>query len=394
VLDLRDAFALPPERVWLNCAHQGPLPRVGKKALDEAAVLKLEPHRISDASFTEIPLTLKAVLGTLVGVPREEIVLGNSTSYGLHLLANGIRWRSGDEVLVPQDEFPASVLPWESLRDQGVSVRVAGATTATIDPDTLDREIGSRTRLFCASWVSSFTGRTLDIGALGAVCRQRKVLFVLNASQAIGHRSLNAAAEPVDAISCCGFKWLCGPYATGFCWIRPELRDQLTSGNRYWLAMRSPMAFEFAPERGPAVHAIEESSRFDVFCPASFFTVLPWRDTIQWLLEIGIGNIAAHDDALVSRFIAGLDRSRFRLISPANPGERSPIVVLSHRDASRNAAIHADLAKRGFDCALRAGNLRFSPHLYNSLADIDGALEAIVMSHAAPSTSRSDRAGP
>jgi selenocysteine lyase/cysteine desulfurase len=80
----------------------------------------------------------------------------------------------------------------------------------------------------CTSWVFSFTGTTADVPALVDVCRDRgNAAFVLNGSQAVGARPTDVAALGVDALVCCGFKWLCGPYATGFARLRPQLRDAL-----------------------------------------------------------------------------------------------------------------------------------------------------------------------
>jgi cysteine desulfurase / selenocysteine lyase len=90
-------------RVWLNTAHQGPLPR--------PAVAAAAPHRIAD-DFEAVPERLRALLGSLVGAPPDQIALGNSTSYGLRLIANGLPWRARDEVLVVSGDYPATVLPW------------------------------------------------------------------------------------------------------------------------------------------------------------------------------------------------------------------------------------------------------------------------------------------
>jgi cysteine desulfurase/selenocysteine lyase len=109
----------------LNCAHQGPLPQVAVEAAQEALFWKVAPHRIADDAFNSVPQRLKKALGQLINAPAEDMVLGNSTSYGLHLLANGIPWQAGDEVLVVEGDFPANILPWLGLRKRGVIVRLS-----------------------------------------------------------------------------------------------------------------------------------------------------------------------------------------------------------------------------------------------------------------------------
>src|SRR5689334_9150030 len=108
-------------RVWLNCAHQGPLPRPAAAAAASAIAEKAVPHRLRDAAFEEVPARLRAALGRLLGVPADEVVLANGASYGLHLLANGIPLAERDEVLVVDGDFPSTVLPWLlQARERGV----------------------------------------------------------------------------------------------------------------------------------------------------------------------------------------------------------------------------------------------------------------------------------
>lgn len=377
MLDLRDRFALSPDRIWLNCAHQGPIPRAAADALHQAAKMKLDPRLISDASFAQIPHRLKRALGQLVDVPPNEIILGNSTSYGLHLLVNGICWRDGDEVVVLEDDFPATTRPWHLAARHGVTVRTIRCAVQDMDPARLAGELRPATRAFCTSWVNSFTGYSLDLSGLGAVCRERDVLFIVNGSQGVGHRTLAADAECLDALCCCGFKWLCGPYATGFCWIRPEVRADLITTQSYWLAAVAADGMDLGQENLETSGFIPEDLRFDVFCPANFFNALPWLAALELLADIGMANIEQHDAALGARLRQGLDQSPYDLVSPREGRHCSPIIVISHRERDRNGAIHQRLTEAGIDCALRHNRIRLAPHLYNSLADIDHTIERL-----------------
>jgi cysteine desulfurase / selenocysteine lyase len=109
---------------WLNCAHQGPLPRVAVQAAQEAIAWKIAPFHLTTERFSQVPQRLKQALARLIDAAAEDIILGNSASYGLHLLANGIRWQAGDEILLLKGDFPSDILPWLALRERGVNVRV------------------------------------------------------------------------------------------------------------------------------------------------------------------------------------------------------------------------------------------------------------------------------
>ncbi len=123
----------PFEDVWLNTAHQGALPRAAVAAAHEALSWKVAPSRLADDSFERVPGRLRQAISRLLNVPADEVILGNSTSYGLHVVANGIRWNAGDEVLVVDGDFPATVYPWLPLRERGVTVRLIRPRGAVID---------------------------------------------------------------------------------------------------------------------------------------------------------------------------------------------------------------------------------------------------------------------
>jgi selenocysteine lyase/cysteine desulfurase len=361
-------------RIWLNTAHQGPLPRPAVEMAGQAAALKAAPHRIGDDDFSEVPERLRALLARLVGGAPGQVVLGNSTSYGLHLVANGLAWEDGDEVLVIEGDYPATILPWQRLAPRGVRVRPLRPAGERLTPAELAAAIRPRTRLLAVTWVDSFTGRALDLDELGAVCRQAGVPFVVNASQALGARPLDVSATPVDAVIACGYKWLCGPYGTGFAWLHPDLLGRLRPQQAYWLAMQAGRGLD--QMRGTTTVRDDLGVRaFDVFCPASFATTLPWIASLELFLEAGIGAIAGWDAQLVDRFVAGIDPERYRLVSPASGPARSTLVVLS--PAGGGEKIQRRLAGSGIDIAYREGNLRISVHLFNEPGQIDKALAAL-----------------
>jgi selenocysteine lyase/cysteine desulfurase len=361
-------------KIWINCAHQGALPKRAVDAAHEAISWKIAPyHLMTSERFSEVPRNLKQALGRLVGAPPEDIILGNSASYGLHLLANGIPWREGDEVLLIRGDFPSVILPWLALERRGVSVRWIEPGEAGLEPDQLERHITKKTKLLCTTWVHSFTGRALDIGALGEVCRTHGVRFVINAAQALGTRPIDVSRAPIDALTSVGFKWLCGPYGTGFCWMTPELRESLEYNQAYWLAMQT--ADDLGRENSHIALRDDLGARaYDVFGTANFFNFKPWTASVEYILEQGVERIAAHDGELVDRLIEGLLSLGYEVLSPHRGKPRSMLVITSHPDRSRNEHIHAALRENDIYIAFRKGNLRFSPHLYNTKEDIDRAL--------------------
>lgn len=362
-------------RVWLNTAHQGALPAVAAEAAAEAIQWKRDPRHLTDARFAEVPARLRRALGRVLEVPAKEVVLSNSSSYGLHLLANGIPWEAGDEVLLVRGDFPSTTLPWLGLERRGVTVRFIDPEGPVVSTADLGRHLRPATRLFCTTWVHSFTGYAVDARALGELCRSAGTLFVLNASQAVGARRARLGSVPVDAVTGVGFKWLCGPYGTGFCWVRPDLVEELEQNRAYWLTMQS--AAELESEREPTFREMPGAPKYDVFGTANFFNFVPWAASLEYLLERGLDVVEAYDAGLVERIVTGIDPDRFRLLSPASGPERSTLIFLSHRKPGRNAAVRDRLRAAGIEVALRRGRLRISPHLHNTEEEVDRFLAAI-----------------
>ena len=357
-------------RIWFNCAHQGPLPRLAVAAAQRAIHEKVSPHLIADDDFTDLPKELKSSLAQLIGASAEDIILGNSASYGLHALRNGLSWRTGDEVLVVQGDFPATIYPWLGLEQFGVRVRLLTPRGSCLTARELAAKTTSSSRVLCVSWINSFNGSVLDLAAIGDLCRERGIIFALNASQGLGALPIDVEQQPIDALVSCGYKWLCGPYGTGFCWIKPELRNQLRPNQTYWL----PQVWQKHDLTDYTWNEERDSVAFDVFCTANFLNFMPWRASVDYLLRIGVPAIRDHNRTLVEKLIGELNQDKFHLISPDTGASQSAIVVVSHVRRQSNSDVHTSLAKAGIDIALRAGNLRFSLHLYNSLDEITRAV--------------------
>lgn len=375
--DYSDFFELGDTN-WINTAHQGALPHKAATAAKEAVDWKLHPFELTSERFARVPARLRRALAILINAPESEIALANSASYGLHLIANAFPWRNGDEIIVMATDFPSDILPWLTLEKRfGIKVRRLHPAGRVIAPDELREAMTPKTRLFCVTWVHSFSGHAIDLDALGEICHANDVQFVVNGSQAIGARPLDVSNHPVDAITTVGFKWLCGPYGTGFCWLSPRLMDQLQRTKAYWLSMLS--ADDLAGELGELTAGpLHTAADFDIFGTANFFNFTAFAEAVELLLEMGLQNIAAHDQSLVQMLVDICDASSFQLISPSEASERrSSLVLITHEDRSRIDTLKRDLDAARIHTAMRAGALRLSPHLYNSPAQITAVTDLI-----------------
>ena len=379
MVDVTAEFSLSADRVWLNAAHQGPLPNRAAAAAEAMIRAKQQPHHLATPElFTSVPTQLRAALGRALDAPSEEIALANSSSYGIHLVANGLELGPGDEVIVAANDFPSTILPWLRLRDSGVDVHRLAPAGRVLTAAEVSAAITSRTRVVCVTWVHSFSGHVVDLDAIGDECRRRGVLFVVNGAQGVGGIPLRVHDHPIDALTGVGFKWLCGPYGTGYCWLHPDTLDRVAVSKLYWLGALT--ADDLArPELdldlvGPPVGA----TRHDIFGTANFFNFAPMVESISLVLEIGVDRIHAHNLALAQQLEAGIDRTAFAVQDRGHPTRRSSFVLVRSLDAPLEDVAER-LVHRGIDVAHRRGQLRFSPHFYNTADDIERALDALAV---------------
>jgi selenocysteine lyase/cysteine desulfurase len=376
MLDVVSEFDLPADRVWLNASHQGPLPRRAADAVAQMVQWKLQPHHLNRPQpFTDVPERLRSRLADLVSVPASEITLANSSSYGLHLVANGLELGEGDEVVVAANDFPADILPWLRLRRFGVKVTQVQPSNLVPSADEIRAAITARTRVVCLAWVHSFSGLVIDLDAIGNVCRSVDALLVVNASQGIGAIPMTPRRLPVDVVTSVGFKWLCGPYGTGFCWLGERALDRIQPTKLYWLNAFN--ADDLArPELDLENITPAVTGRHDVFGTANFFNFAALAESVELVRVTGVDRIHSHNLALAGRLVDSVDQSRFEIQDRGNAARLSSIVFVRPIDRALEDVAHR-LESRAIDVARRRGMIRIAPHFYNTESDIDQAVDVL-----------------
>lgn len=361
--------------VWLNAASEGPLPVAAQEALFEACRWKSSPHHLTFERFRNVPLNLKQALGGLLGVSAFDMILGNSASYGIHLLTQGWPFNEGDHVLVMRNDFPTDILPWMALREKGVSVIQLPHSGPVLTPVELREGLTDTTRIVCLPHVHTFSGQTLDIGGCLKVCEDRGIDFVVNVSQSAGAMPLNFDIQKTSVVLGAGYKWMLGPYGTGFCWIRPEIREKLNNNQVYWQAAMAPADFE--SEDDLELRPGSSARRFDMFATANFFNYVPWTESIRLLQEIGVDNVYAHIQSLLSHLQARWPDQYDIVTQPETNLLQSNLLIFSHRDPGQNQALYKYLTENRIYLALWKGLLRVSPHAHNDTRDMERLTNAL-----------------
>ncbi|GAA1791294.1 aminotransferase class V-fold PLP-dependent enzyme [Luedemannella flava] len=327
---------------WLNTASYGLPPQ---QAIDELAVATDDwrTGRVSWEGWDTSTARARAAFARIVGVDATDVAVGSQVSQLLAPVAAAIPDRS--RVVCVDIDFTSNLFPWMVHADRGVRVRtvpVSGLVEAAADADVV-----------AFSLVQSATGEVADYTEVCRVARAAGALTVVDATQACGWLPFDAALADVVVVG--AYKWLMSPRGTGFAYLSPEVRDRFRPIAAGWYAGDDPHGSYY----GLPLRLATTARRFDI-SPAW----LAWVGTapaLEVVEQLGVAAIHDHDLSLANRFRAGLGLP---------PGD-SAIVCVDVPGAEDR------LAAAGVRAAVRAGRVRASFHVYNTVADVDLALAAL-----------------
>lgn len=354
-MNYKELFADFEGCAYLNCAYQGPLPLGTSEAIREAIRLKEQPYRIAEELLFSVPDDVRTELGGLLGASPRSFALTNGASDGILAVARGLDWRAGDQVLLAESDFPSNFYSWSHLKAQGVD-------SVIVPPDALLGRLGPRTRVLCVSWVSYNDGSRTDLRLLGEACRANGTLFVVDLSQGAGALEIRLDDLPIDVGVGCGYKWLLSPYGTGFAYFTPQALEQLRVVDVYWQAIEGAENFNRLPRDNWRL--VEDARRFDSSETANFLNLYGMRASLRFLRRVTPSAITRHVHALFAHAIP-------RLPDGFRASGESTILCLEGRDPQATAQAHARASAANVSVSLRQDRLRVSPHVYNTVEDMD-----------------------
>jgi selenocysteine lyase/cysteine desulfurase len=368
-LDYRSEFAEFDGATYLNAAGQGPLPLASARAAQSALEWKKLPHRMPDSVYFGLPDRVRALLAALMGGEPEEFAITSGASSGMIAVAANFDWKRDDEVLVGRGEFPAhfsTFMPLEEAR--GVRVKVVAPRDRFIATEDYIEQITPRTRMVSASLVRFDDGSRLDAPRLAAACRKADVSFLLDLSQCACAIPIDLRETGADFAVSSGYKWLLGPYGTGFFWARREAMEKLRPAPFYWMALEGARNFHSLPldKLKPAAGA----RRWDAAETANFSNLSAMQASLEFIERVGVKAIAEHNENLMARLIERLPRDTCVLASPGAAEKRGPYVCVAARKADRTPELFQKLQDAQVFVSLRENALRISPHVYNTERDV------------------------
>ena len=307
----------------------------------------------------------------LINAEPHQIAFAPNTSAGLGFIANGIQWHAGDNVVTADCEFPANTWPWLRLkREYGVEVRMAHERGGRLETDEILGLIDGRTRVVALSFVEFASGFRNDLRTIGHYCRERDVLFVVDAIQGLGALSLDVERDAVDALSADAHKFLLGSEGCALLYLSERALERVRPTLVGWLSVENPEDYTNY-EQGYAVGA----RRFE---PGALNTagVLGLGAAIELFLHVGVERIESYLLELGDYLCGRLEERGYRVVSSRRVGEKSAVICCQHDRHSAKDLYHKLDAQRIITTP-RLGRLRISPHFYNVREEVDQLIETL-----------------
>lgn len=359
---------------WLNAASMGPLPDRSRRAIEAFNRLRSDPGLLRGEHFEPVIARCRRAASRLIGADEDEIALLPNTSFGLNLAAQCLPVEPGRRVLLSDREFPANVYPWLAMeRLRGVKAEIL-PTDACGNPDEarmLEEVARGDVGILAISAVQFTGGWVADLASLGRACRANGTWLVVDAIQALGQLPVDVRACNVDVLATGGHKWLCGPFATGFTYVRRDVIDRMEPHLIGWTSMTASANLERVLDYQYAF--VDGARRFEV-------ATQPWQDyaglaeSLELLLDADPSRIRQHVLGLTDPLAAWLAERGVEVTSDLRPERRSGI--LSFRPADPGRA-HKALTRAGVGCVVREGAVRLAPHLYNQPEDVDTVMDVL-----------------
>ncbi|HUP60240.1 MAG TPA: aminotransferase class V-fold PLP-dependent enzyme [Thermoanaerobaculia bacterium] len=369
----RSLFPVTRNLIYFNHAAVGPLSVRAYEAMERHARDQREHGALHWRDWYAEYDRAREAAAKLIGAQPDEIAILKNTSEGISFVAEGLRWREGDNVITTAFEFASNWTPWKRLERRGVECRVAQLPTVA----EIEKRIDDRTRVVTVSSVAFHNGFTADLNAIGELCASRNIRFFVDAIQSVGVLPIDVRAAKIDFLAADGHKWMCAAEGAALFYVAQERRDELEVLETGWTNVDRKGKFILCD-----VDLMPDARRFEA---GSLNTngIYGLRAALDLIHEIGSDVIREHALRVANALAEGLQSIGWTCVT-GQPGNRaaaqptSPIIGATPPNVEKSIRwFHGRLEEQGIVTAPREGLLRFSPHYYNDADEVARVLEVL-----------------
>lgn len=368
-LEFRDLFPAYHEGIYANHAAVSPFSTLTREALqtywEDRAHFPVDVY----PDIMDVKDHLKTQIAQLIRAESaDQIVMMPNTGTGLNAIATGLQWKPGDRIILFKNEFPTNIYPFLNLERQGVIIDWIEPENFQIIPEMIRNQIQPSTRMLAISFVQFLTGFRADLEAIGRLCHDHNVLFIVDGIQGTGVCPVDVQKWHVDGWACGGHKWLMWPMGTGFLYVSPNLLELLQPAYAGWLSVKDNWNL--------LDYNLEFHDTAEKFAVGSmnFLGVSVADKLLIHMLQLGISNIQNRIIQLTEQLIHGLKNTDNTLVTPDDVTSRAGIVSIQHTDPE---SVQKHLQEKNIIAAARGPILRFSPHCTNTVEEMDRIVEGL-----------------
>ena len=373
--DLGRARALYPHtaqgKLYFNHAGTGPLSTRVVAAMTDYLMRRSQGDL--DTYQSDLPMVKECrgfVQKLINAASPDRIAFSSNTSDAINIIASGIPWKSGDRIVLNNLEFPANVWPYLNLKSLGVHIDEVKSADGRLTPDMVQKALRPRTRLVALSAVQYLSGHRADIGTIGEICQKHGIIFAVDGIQAVGAVRIDVQKMKIDALSAGSQKWQLGPHGTGFLYLTEELQSIIRQTSLGWLGVADP--WEFSNFDQPLASTARRYEGGSLNMPGLWGL----HASLATLIEFGPEPIEEQILELSGRLISGFRNiTGVNVVTAEPPAERAGIVTIEPPSGVDSQQVYEMMAERAMTIAVRQGKLRYSPHFYNTVQEMDSAID-------------------
>ncbi len=370
----RDQFPVTKEWSWLDHATFGPPPRAFVTAVrgfvDSMADASLPQGQ---AMWGDGLDRVRAKAAHFINCNAEDVAFQKSTAEGIGVVALGLDWRQGDEVIAYDQAFPAGVYPWMNLASRGVELKlIADRGRRRFDVEDVEALMTPRTRVVCLELVNFGNGFRAPLREIAHLCHRREAWLVVDATQAAGALRINVQELGCDVLIAHGYKFMMSGWGTAISYFAPHVRARVGVPEPGWKSLQQmppPSLVDYK------LDFAAEARRFEPGIP-DMVSIFGTEAVIELMTEVGTGHIEEMVLAYGGEVAEALQRRGWSVASSLQPGERSGILSAEKKGLDMDT-VRDRLVAEHVACAVREGRLRVSFHFYNDRSDLDRLLACL-----------------
>lgn len=369
--DWQSEFPVSQKYVYMNHAGVAPLSKRVQKAMVNFVQDATVNGAVNVDDWVDTIEECRDSAAELLNANSTEIAFMKNTTQGILIAANGIDWNEGDNVVTTAVEFPANVYPWWSLNQRyGVETRMVPEKDGVIHLQDLIETIDDRTRVITISHVEFASGYRNDITAIGEICQERDIWFVVDAIQSLGAIKVDVKKSKIDILAADGHKWMLAPEGAAVFYCSDSKRDRLINTNLGWAGVVNPRDFlDYDMTQKPDATRFEEGS----YNSTGLYGL---NAAINLLKEVKIQKIEEKILDLTDRLIIGLEQKGYKVVTPKSNSDRAGIVIFESNTYTPSELFNL-LQDNNIIVAERGSGIRISPHFYNSESEVGKLLKIL-----------------